>query len=427
MGRVLIHSIVFFPDSVSTAYIMTDLAHQLKKLGHDVTVLTTTPHYNVETIDAKSQRMERHWGGLIHRSDHGGIPVWHVTIKKKDKRVWKRGLDFVRFHILSLAIGLFVIGRQDAVMATSPPLTIGLVSWLLALRWKAASIYKVAEVYPDLAIRQGVVRHPMLIAALRGIEKLVYSRHTRIVSIAEQFSRALRERGVPEGKLVQIRDSVDVELYRPLPRDNSFAREYGLLGTFVVSYAGNIGLVQDWETVLSSAESLARHPISFVIIGDGVRRQWLVDQIRLRGLTNVRWIGYQPKERMPEVNASCDISIIPMTRTGALDGLPSKIYTIMASGKAVIATADEDSDMAWLIREAGCGRVVAPDDPPALTAAIETAYHDRDVLAAEGENGRRFAMEFTKEAIGLKYDDLIRSLIRDGRPVAAKKRPGILG
>lgn len=413
MSRILLHSIVFFPDNVSTAYIMTDLALQLKQLGHSVTVLTTTPHYNVETIAGKNKRMNKLWGGLLYYNEHEGIPIWHVKISKKDKRVWKRGIDFIRFHVLSLVVGFFVMSRQDVVIATSPPLTIGVISWLIALRWKAASVYKVAEVYPDLAIRQGALRNPALIIFLKWIERFVYKHNTRIVTIAEQFKRLLLGRGVLENKLIQIRDSADVELYRPLPRDNSFAREYGLLGTFVILYAGNIGLVQDWESVFIAAESLSSYPLLLVIIGDGVLREWLVDQIRLRGIKNVKWIGYQPKERMPEINASCDIAIIPMTRTGALDGLPSKIYTIMACGKPVIATADEESDMAWLIQEAKCGRVVAPDNPPALAEALEAAYLNRDSLSAEGENGRLFVQAFSKESIAQKYDTLIQSLIRN--------------
>lgn len=412
MSRILLHSIVFFPDNVSTAYIMTDLALQLKQLGHSVSVLTTTPHYNVDTIAEKSQQMKKLWGGLIYYSELEGIPIWHVTISKKDKRVWKRGVDFIRFHLLSVAIGFFVIAQQDVVIATSPPLTIGVISWLLALRWKAASVYKVAEVYPDLAIRQGALRNPALIMALRWIERFVYKHNTRIITIAEQFKRLLLERGVPDNKIIQIRDSADVELYRPLPRDNSFAREYGLLDTFVFLYAGNIGLVQDWESVFIAAAALSSYLLQFVIIGDGVRRDWLVDQIRLRGLNNVKWIGYQPKERMPEINASCDIAIIPMTRTGALDGLPSKIYTIMACGKPVIATADKESDMAWLIQEAKCGRVVAPDNPVALTKALEAAYLNRHSLPTEGENGRLFVRAFTKESIAQKYDNLIQRLVR---------------
>jgi glycosyltransferase involved in cell wall biosynthesis len=312
---------------------------------------------------------------------------------------------------MSLVVGIILINRQEVVIATSPPLTIGLISWLLAYCWKAPAVYKVAEVYPDLAIRQGAVRHPSLIKFFRWIEELVYAGNTKIVTIAEQFKRLLHERGVPDNKLIMIRDSVDIDLYHPSNRDNAFSREHRLVNSFVVLYAGNIGLFQDWESVLCSAELVSRYPITIVIIGDGIRREWLIDQVRHRGLDNVKWIGYQAAERMSEINASCDIAIIPMTRAGALDGLPSKIYTIMACGKPVIATADVASDMAWLIQEAKCGRVVPPDDPRALAEAIEAAYLDPASLSSEGENGRQFVKEFSKESIAQKYSNLILSLV----------------
>ena len=85
----------------------------------------------------------------------------------------------------------------------------------------------------------------------------------------------------------------------------------------------------------------------------------------------------------------------------------------MACGKPVIATADLVSDMAWLIQEAKCGRVVAPESPAALAEAIETAYINRDSLFAEGENGRLFVKVFSKEFIAQKYDNLILNLVRD--------------
>jgi colanic acid biosynthesis glycosyl transferase WcaI len=391
---------------------MTDLAIELRRLGHSVTVLTTTPHYNIDQAALARQPMQRRWGGLVYYSECDRIPVWHVTLPMKGKRVWKRGLDFLRFHLMSLLISLLTLGPQDIVIATSPPLTIGVVSWLLGVRWHTPSIYKVAELYPDLAIRQGLVRHPALIAALRWLERFVYARNTKIVTIAEHFKKVILECGVPDKKLMVIRDSVDVELYRPLPRDNSFAMEQELLEGFVVLYAGNIGLVQDWDSVLYAASVLSNYPIQFVIVGDGARRDWLTQQVKIRNLQNIKLIGYQPKEMMPQVNASCDLAIIPMTRAGALDGLPSKIYTIMASGKPVIATAELDSDMAWLIQQAQCGRVVAPENPQAFAEAIEVAYHDRDSLPAEGERGRIFVEAFTKELMARRINDLICTLVK---------------
>jgi colanic acid biosynthesis glycosyl transferase WcaI len=411
LSRVLLHSLVFSPDGVSTAYIMTDLALELKRLGHSVTVLTTTPHYNINQEALEGQPLKKRWAGLLCYSECGGIPVWHVKLPMKGSRVWARAVDYVRFHILSLIASLYTIGPQDVVIATSPPLTIGVISWLLGIRWHAPSVYKVAEVYPDLAIRQGVIRGKIMIGIMRWLEQLVYARSAMIVPIADQFRDVIRGRGVPDQKLLTIPDFVDTDLYRPLPRDNPFAKKHGLLEDFIVLYGGNVGIVQDWESVLFAAETLSSLPIRFVIVGDGARWAWLSDEIAKRGLQNVKLLGYQSKDLMPQINASCDIAIIPMTRTGAQDGFPSKIYTNLASARPVIVSADQNAEMAVIVRRVGCGRVVPPEDPQAFADAVLSAFRERELLPAEGERGRKFVeKDYSKEAIAQKYNALIHQL-----------------
>jgi len=287
----------------------------------------------------------------------------------------------------------------------------GVISYLLGVRWKVPSVYKVAELYPDLAIHQGMIRSSWMISALRWLERFVYSHNTMIVPIAGQFRKTIQERGVPDHKLSMIPDFVDTELYRPLPRINQFAEKHGLLHDFVVLYAGNIGLVQDWDSVLYAAEKLKDFPIQFVIVGDGLRREWLFEEIKDRNLQNIKLLGYQPKSLMPQINASCDIGMIPMKRAGAQDGFPSKIYTNLASAKPVIVSAAPDSDMANFLTYAKCGRVITPENPQAFTEAILEAFRNRDVLSTEGERGRRFVKgKFSKQAITRRYDALIREL-----------------
>ena len=411
MAKVLLLSLVFPPDGVSTAYIMADLAVELKRLGHSVTVLTTTPHYNIEQSALARQFMQKRWAGLIYYSKYDGIPVWHVKLPMKGTRVWARAVDYVRFHLLSLIASLYTIGWQDMVIAMSPPLTIGVISWLLGVRWRVPSIYIIQELYPDIAIHQGVVRSKIMIGVMRWIEQLVYSRNAMIVSITKQFSDIIRERGVPEHKICIIPNFVDTNLYLPLPRDNPFAKKHGLLEDFIVLYGGNVGIVQDWESVLFAAENLSSLPIKFVIVGDGARWAWLSDEIAKRGLQNVKLLCYQSKDLMPQINASCDIAIIPMTRTGAQDGFPSKIYTNLASARPVIVSADQNAEMAGIVKRVGCGRVVTPEDPQAFSDAVLEAFHERDLLPAEGERGRKFVeKDYSKEAIARKYDSLIQQL-----------------
>ena len=412
MSRVLLHSLMFSPDGVSTAYLMKELALELRGLGHDVTVLTTTPHNNMDPVAAAAQPiLQRHWLGQLQYSECDGIPVWHVTLPWKGQRLWLRAFDFVRFHVVALAANLRKTGRQDIVIATSPPLTIGVISWLLAVRWGAPSVYKVAELYPDLAIRQGMVRGRLFIAFFKWLERFVYARSAAIVMIAKQFGDVIATRGVSEAKLHVIPDFVDTELYRPLPRDNEFAVTHGLVDDFVVLYGGNIGRMQDWESVLCAAEWLLALPIRFLIVGGGARRAWLQDKVGERHLNNVTLMEYQPGEMMPIINASCDIGLIPMTKVGALDGFPSKVYTILASAKPVLASTGRDSEMAELLRRAQCGRVVEPEDAEAYATAVKGAFDGRRDLPREGRRGRAFVeAHFSKQAIGEQYDRLIRDL-----------------
>jgi colanic acid biosynthesis glycosyl transferase WcaI len=250
-----------------------------------------------------------------------------------------------------------------------------------------------------------------MIGIMRWLEQLVYSRSAMIVPIADQFRDVIRGRGVPDQKLLTIPDFVDTDLYRPLPRDNPFAKKHGLLEDFIVLYGGNVGIVQDWESVLFAAETLSSLPIRFVIVGDGARWEWLSDEITKRGLKNVKLLGYQSKELMPQINASCDIATIPMTRTGAQDGFPSKIYSNLASARPVIVSADQNAEMAALVRRVGCGRVVPPEERQAYADAVLSAFRERELLPAEGKRGRKFVeKDYSKEAIAQKYDALIRQL-----------------
>jgi colanic acid biosynthesis glycosyl transferase WcaI len=411
MARVLLHTLVFSPDGVSTAYLMTDLARQLCMLGHKVTVLTTTPHYNLVESSIGKQRLEPRWGGILHFSDCDGIPVWHVSMALKTEKTSRRLVDFIRFHLLSLLVSLRLVGKFDIVLAPSPPLTMGIMSWLLGKYRGVPSIYNIQEIYPDFAINQGILRNRRMIALMRWVERFVYSRNHVIVPISDWFRRILKDRGVSDDKLVVIPNFVDTELYRPFPRNNQFAEQNGLLNDFVVGYAGNIGLSQDWESLLFAAETVRQLPIRFVIVGDGVTRKWLEAEVRERGLINVRLLGYQPRELMPLINASCDIATIPMRAKSTVDTFPSKIYTILACGRSCVVSADEDSELAWVIRQSGCGRWVPPENPQAYTNAICQAFTSRGSLAAEGAKGREFVeKDYSKEVVALQYDRLIRRL-----------------
>jgi len=410
MASILIHSLIFAPDGVSTAYLYTDLAKELRKLGHSVEVLTTTPHYNQVEEELRRQPLSKIAPGF-YKSSCSGISVWHVSLGKRTSDARARTLDYLRFHLLSLLWSLFRHAQYDVVLAPSPPLSIGVIAWLLSRRYGGRCVYNVQELYPDIAINHGLIKNPRAIAAFRALEWFVYRRSDAIVTIGERFTAVVSDRAGASERITTIPNFVDTEFYRPLPRDNSFSRAYGLLDKFVVSYAGNIGIAQDWGPLIVAARQLADRPIKFVIAGEGTRSTWLREQIRQLNLSNVLLLPYQARETIPLMNAASDVTTISMSPSGGRDGFPSKIYTTLACAKPSIISAEEDCELCAIVRDSRCGWTVPVGDSDAYTNAILTAMGQREILHEMGLRGREYVEQrFSLKTVAKRYDVLIRQL-----------------
>jgi colanic acid biosynthesis glycosyl transferase WcaI len=423
MAKILLLTLVFAPDGVSTAQLMTELAQELQAHGHELTVLTTTPHYNVEPEARARQPLRPHWGHWLQRSDLDGIPVYHASIPVKGDRVGARLLDYLRFHAISTLAGLVAVGRYDVLLVPSPPLTIGLSAWLLRLLRGVPFLYNVQEIYPDVAVSLGVLKNHLMIRLLEALERFIYGRAAHITVISEWFRRRLLQKGVPAAKMSVIPNFVDTAFMQPQPPDQgkqtAFARTHALTDKFVVLYAGNIGLTQGFETILAAARQLQDlSDLCVVIVGDGARRTWLEGELATQGVANVLLLPYQPRSVVPQIYASADLCLVPLKRGTATETFPSKIYTIMAAGRPVIASADPDSELAWVVEHTGCGWSVPPDDVDALVAAIRQAHGVREPLLCKGNAGRRYVVaHHSRGAVTAHYDQLIRQMTNNQQPM----------
>jgi len=411
MTKVLIHSMIFAPDGVSTAYLYSDLASKLKELGHSITVLTTTPHFNVLETELQKQPMSRERGNWLYSSRYDGMQVWHISMQKKSGDNSARMRSIIKFHLRALQFGFLSREKFDIILSPSPPLTIGAVSCILAKRMDAKVIYNVQEIYPDFAIDQGMITNPVIIWMLRRLESFVYSKSTKVVTIGERFRKIIAPRLSEQSKLITIPNFVDTDIYRPMPRDNPFTLKHGLLDKFVIMYAGNIGLAQDWEALFYAAAALNELPLCFVIIGGGSRRNWLESELNRRKVENVMLLDYQPRELMAQINGSCDLSTILMNRKVTDDGFPSKIYTTLACGKPTVVCCDDGSELISIIKESGCGEWIKSADYEGYVMAIKSYYDDRRRIVEEGNRGRRFVMaHYSSEIIASDYDHLLKEL-----------------
>ena len=349
--KLLIHSLMFSPDGVSTAYLYNDIALGFKENGYEVTVISTTPHFNIVKEELEKQPMKRHLLGVYYTSIYEGIKIYHIPLKKHPQTTL-RILSFVYFHVLSILIS-FLIGKIDAIISPSPPLTIGLVSIIIGKFKRAKIIYNVQEVYPDLLIKQGNLKNSFIINFLKYLEKIVYNNSDAVITIDEIFYNNILERFDNHKKLSVIPNFVDTDIYKEVPSLNKWSEPY-YSNRFRILYAGNIGYAQDWDTIIAAATALQDLPIEFWIIGEGSTKIELSEKIIDNKLNNIILLPYQARHQMPFVNAFADVHFIAMNTTISSEGFPSKVYTIMACAKPVIVLTEKNTPIFNFLSNKDC-------------------------------------------------------------------------
>lgn len=398
--KVLVISLYYDPDLCqSNGPIVRSICEDLAKAGHEVTVLTSFPHYNREEVWPE-------YRGRLFESDRvGGVRVIRSYIYvPRGRGMVGRLLNYVSFNVSSTLTGLWA-GRQDCIFAMSPPLTIGLTAWVLGAVKRIPFFYNLQDIWPEVAVRLGVLRSRPVIAFFEWLERFIYRHSAGIFAISDEFKQNLIGKGVEPAKIEVIPNFVDTESIRPAGRSNDFSRRHGLDGRFVVLYAGNMGLSQGLEVVLDAAEILRdRDDVEFLMVGQGTSRNDLLAEAERRGLGNVRFLPLQPESEVPRLYASCDVALIPLKRGIIENSVPCKTYSIMAAGRAFIAGVDGGSNVAKLAAGAGCGIRVEPEDGSELAGAIVRLKGDPELCARMGAAGREYVeRHFARAAVTCRY------------------------
>lgn len=410
LKRVLIHSIVFSPDGVSTAYLYNDIALGLVDNGFDVVVLTTTPHYNLIESDLEKQPLSKKLFGLFYISYFNGILVYHIPLKKY-KSTLRRIISFIYWHLASLILGL-TLKKINFILSPSPPLSIGFISLLLSKIKGAKAIYNVQEIYPDLLINQGNLKSSLIINLLKKFEKFIYNKSAAVVTIDNVFYSTILPRFNDSRKLHVIPNFVDTDLYKPLTSQQSLPEIFGQENKKIkILYAGNIGFFQDWEPVLHAANEISSENIEFWIIGEGVQKEYLEKEVRDNNLSNVRIFPYQRRELIPIINNYVDIHFIAINQQMEQEGFPSKVYTIMACAKPLIVITGKKTPLYKFLEGKNCAEIVTSNRNVNFTSAIRKLANDEKLRKQLGMNGfNEIINNYSKEVVVSNYANLLNSL-----------------
>jgi colanic acid biosynthesis glycosyl transferase WcaI len=397
----------FEPDIAPTGAVMTRIVHELAHRGHELHVVTSLPWY-------RGHRVEPGWGGRpwrVERTPWGSVTRIHPMSARSKANVAGRALGFVAFSVLAAAWCALrrVGGRVDAVVAMSPPLTLGLAGRVGALARRCPLVFNVQDVFPDAAIATGAVRSRALVAAARVLERLTYRASDAVVVLSDDLARNVGAK-VAASRRDRVRvipNFVDTAAIAPGPRRTAYRAALGIGDEPVVMYAGNVGFSQSLGMLVEVARALPG--VAVVIHGEGAAR----DELRAaaRDVPNVRFGDYQPAERLPEVLATADVHVVTLRRGLGHVSVPSKTYSVLAAGRPVLAAVDADTEVPRILAASGAGRCVEPDDAAAFVAALREMLADANALARMGRDARTWVEgHASPAAVAEHYERLIASL-----------------
>ena len=407
----------FDPDLAPTGVVMSRIAHELVARGHRLHVVTSLPWYQHHAI-------EPGWDGQLvrtERTDWGRISRVHPFPTDK-RNIPARALAFGGFTALAAVVGATSTTRPDAVLAMSPPLTLGMAGRVAASVRRAPLVFNIQDVFPDVAIELGLLTGDRVIRAARALERVSYRMSDAVTVLSDDLADNVRSKitiglegdraRTQASKVRVIPNFVDTDAIRPAARENSYRSEFDLLGRTVVMYAGNVGFSQSLDLVLDAARALLtdRPEVVFVINGGGSAR--LALQREAQDLPNVRFVDMQPIGRLPEVLAAGDIHVVPLRQGLAWSSVPSKLYSILAAGRPIVASVDPGTEVQRTIERAGAGVSVPPDDRAAFLGAITALLDDREGAERMGAAGRLFVERWASPAaVAEAYEDLFTELV----------------
>ena len=408
--KLLFYGINFAPELTGIGKYTGEMAAWMAQAGHEVRVITAPPYYPEWRV------AEGHSAWRYRRGPWRGVDVWRAPLwVPQQPGGAKRLLHLASFALSSLPLlAAQWRWKPDAVWVVEPPLMCAPAAAAFGAlrgskRWLHIQDYEV-----DAAFDLGLVKGDRLRRAVQGAERWLMRRFDAVSTISGRMRERALDKGVAPERLLAFPNWVDISGIAPLHAPSPYRAELGLAEDAVVAlYSGNMGNKQGLEVLADAARLLQDEPrIQFVLGGQGSGRAAL--QARCEGLSNVRFLDLQPLERLNPWLGLADVHLLPQRADAADLVMPSKLTGMLASGRAVLATALPHTELCRVVQhEAACGLVVPPENATAMAEALRALAHDPLRRAGFGANGRRYAeAQLSQDAILRRFEAQLLALVQ---------------
>lgn len=404
--KILLATQYFPPEVAAGANRSYEHAKRWVNLGAEVTVVTCFPNYPTGNIP------EKYKGLKYFEEEVDGIKVIRTfTYATPNKGFFKRILAYFSFMFSSVIQSINKIGKQDLVIASSPPYTVGISGMIIGKIKKIPYIFEVRDLWPESIIQLGQVKNKLLIKILERVELMMYKNATLIVGISDPFVEFISSKGIERDKIKIIKNGVNLELFKPKNVNLDLKNSLKLDDKFVVSYFGTFGLSQGLETILRTAEMLkGESDIHLLLIGNGADRGKLLDLKNELKLDNVTILKPIPKEELVDYYSISDLMLVPLRNLKLFDSaLPSKMFEIMAMEKPIVHTVNGEARK--LLEKENVGKYVEAENYEELAATILAIRNNPIWLNEAGKNGRRLVeKEFNRKILAKEYLNILNNL-----------------
>jgi len=415
--RILVVSQFFTPEMGAPASRFHDFGKLLVERGHAVAVVTGFPNSPTGVIPAEYRRK------VSQRESIDGIEILRGWLYAAPTLTnWAKSIGFASFAASASLQVLVRRLRADVVIATSPPPTVGIPGMLAAWRLRTPLVFDTRDIWPEALASSGRVRNDGLIRLLERLEAMVYRRSAAVTVVTEGKRDRLIEKGVAPEKIRVISNGVDRARFAAAePLSAEELRALGLdPARAIVLYAGIMNPPQGLDVLLDALEGLrSQSPtlaarMQLALAGGGSELRRLERRVREEGLRDfVRFVGVQPRERMPALLKAAAAIVVPLRRRDDDHTVPSKLYEAMASARPVLVSADGAPGR--ILRESNAGIATAAGDAEALTASFRTVLERPEVARAFGARGAAYAERFDRGVSVDRLEALLRALVPPSR------------
>jgi glycosyltransferase involved in cell wall biosynthesis len=396
----------YWPDQAATGQLLTELAEDLvARHGCEVTVVAG------RALHAPGRSENAALWPVTHEPRRGVRILRANGTRFRPGRFAGRAANYLTYLAFA-GVAARQVGRPDVVVSLTDPPVVGLTALRTARRCGARFVFLCEDIFPEVATLLDDFNSAFVNRTLDRINRRLVREADAVVALGERMRRRLvEEKGADPARLHVIHNWADCEAILPGPKDNAFSRSLGIADHFVFMHSGNIGHSQNLEVLVAAADRLrSRERLTFLLVGEGARRDALEAEVTRRRLTNVRFAGYQPKADLHESFAAADAFLVSLKQ--GIEGyiVPSKLYGMLAAGRPCVAATDPSCEAADIVRQHQCGLLARPGDPDDLAEKVAALNDDPAATRAMGVNARAAALCFDRRHAVASYHELFRRL-----------------